>query len=102
MGIPVNALKDDELLHYAAPDPDAAAELQRRFADGSIDPGRESEELREEIRHIESSLEDQSDEIENLQTAMHLATDLINQAMQLMAKDCNAYKLLKEATDQLE
>jgi uncharacterized phage infection (PIP) family protein YhgE len=102
MGIPVNALKDDELLHYAALDPEAAAELQRRFADGSIDPGRESEELRDEIRHIESSLEDQSDEIENLQTAMHRATDLINQAMQLMAKDCNAYKLLKEATDQLE
>uniref|UniRef100_A0A7C2AT85 Uncharacterized protein n=1 Tax=Pseudomonas graminis TaxID=158627 RepID=A0A7C2AT85_9PSED len=48
MSIPVNALKDDELLHYAQFDPDVAAELQRRFADGSIDPGRESEELRDE------------------------------------------------------
>lgn len=102
MGIPVNALKDDELLHYAQFDPDVAAELQRRFADGSIDPRRESEELRDEIRHIESSLEDHGDTIDNLQTAMSRAVDLIKEAMQLMAKDCNAYKLLKEATDQLE
>jgi hypothetical protein len=33
MSIPVNALKDDELLHYAALDPGAASELARRIAE---------------------------------------------------------------------
>ncbi|WP_054904577.1 hypothetical protein [Pseudomonas sp. NBRC 111144] len=50
MSIPVNALKEDELLHYAALDPGAAAELARRITEQGLDPSAAAEELREEIR----------------------------------------------------
>jgi hypothetical protein len=66
MSIPVNALKDDELLHYAALDPGAATELARRIADNSIDPSAEREELREDVRMLESRAEDTEDEINEL------------------------------------
>lgn len=62
MGIPAGALKDDELLHYAALEPEAAAELSRRISEGGLDPGAERDELREEVRMLEGQLVDLEDE----------------------------------------
>lgn len=73
VSIPVNALKDDELLHYAALDPDAATELARRIADNSIDPSADREELREDVRMLESRAEDTEDQINELHSGMATA-----------------------------
>jgi len=66
MSIPANALSDEECLHYAALDPAAAAELTRRLTAQSIDPSAGREELREDIRRLESQASDDEDELENL------------------------------------
>ncbi len=66
MSIPANALSDEECLHYAALDPEAAAELTRRLTAQSIDPSAESESLREDIRMLESQADDTEDELNNL------------------------------------
>ncbi|EJM69383.1 hypothetical protein PMI31_04726 [Pseudomonas sp. GM55] len=83
MSIPVNALKDDELLHYAALDPGAAAELTRRIADNSIDPSAEREELREDIRQLESRVEDSDDELDNLRDGAEEACTWIKRVFPL-------------------
>lgn len=102
MSIPVNALKDDELLHYAALDPGAAAELARRFVDGSIDPGAEVEGLRDEIRVMESSLDDQHEQIENLSMFMSQAAEAIRRAMNQDTPPSKVNDLLKKALNKLE
>ncbi|WP_338919256.1 hypothetical protein V0M98_17735 [Pseudomonas silesiensis] len=102
MSIPVNALKDDELLHYAALDPGAAAELSRRFAEGSIDPLAESEDLRDEIRMIESGAEDLQEQLENQDQFMASAADLIRKAMNPKTPQDQVKDLLEKAIGKLE
>ncbi|MEX3772508.1 hypothetical protein [Pseudomonas sp. MYb118] len=63
MSIPANALKEDELFHYATLEPGAAAELARRIASGDIDPNAGLEGLREDIRLLESQADDSEDEL---------------------------------------
>jgi hypothetical protein len=102
MGIPVNALKDDELLHYAALDPGAATELARRIADNSIDPSAEREELREDIRQLESRIEDSEDELDNLRDGVDEACIWIKRAMDPEDRELSLNALLQKALDCLE
>lgn len=96
MSIPVNALKDDELLHYAALEPAAAAELARRIADSSLDPGAEREELRDDIRHLESRAEEAEDETERLRDDVEEACELIRCAMDPDDDELSVPALLKK------
>ncbi|SCZ12639.1 hypothetical protein [Pseudomonas sp. NFACC37-1] len=102
MSIPANALKEDELFHYASLDPDAADELARRIASGDIDPNAGLEELREDIRMLESQADDAEDEANLLRTYMSDASDLIRRAMDPEEKQFSVNELLKEALDRLE
>jgi hypothetical protein len=102
MSIPVNALKDDELLHYAALDPGAAAELARRIADNSIDPSAEREDLREDIRQLESRIEDSDDELNNLRDGVDEACTWIKRAMDPEDRELSLNALLQKALDCLE
>lgn len=102
MGIPVSGLKDDELLHYAGLDPAAAAELARRIAEQGLDPNAEREELRAEIRKLESECDDKEDEAENFQTQARKAADLIRLALNPETPPEQAAKALKEALETLE
>ena len=102
MSIPVNALKDDELLHYAALDPGAATELARRIADNSIDPSAEREELREDVRMLESRAEDTEDEINELHNQASTACEFIRRAMSPDERVLSVNELLQKALDCLE
>lgn len=105
MSIPVNALKDDELLHYATIDPGAAAELARRIADGSIDPAGERESLLEEIRELEysaSESDEASEMLDRLMDDVGLACKLIRRAMSEEEKELSVNELLQKALDHLE
>jgi len=102
MSIPANALSDEECLHYAALDPAAAAELTRRLTAQSIDPSAEREELRDEIRMIESSLDDQQEQIENLSLFMSQAAEAIRRAMNPDTPPSKVQDLLKTALNKLE
>ena len=102
MSIPVNALKDDELLHYAAFDPSAAAELARRIADNNIDPGAEREELCEDIRRLESQASDDEDELANLRDEAAEACTWIKRAMDPEDRELSLNELLQKALDCLE
>lgn len=50
MSLPINALKDDELLHYSQFDAGAAEELARRLATGDLHMVDELSELEEYAR----------------------------------------------------
>lgn len=102
MSIPVNALKDDELLHYAALDPGAAAELARRIADQSLDPGAEREELRDEIRSLQDQLEQEEDDHSAFRDQAADACNFIRLAMSPEGQDLTIKELLKKALDCLE
>lgn len=102
MSIPVNALKDDELLHYAALDPGAASELARRIAENCIDPSAEREELREDIRRLESQASDDEDELENLRDGAGEACTWIKRAMDPEDREFSLNALLQKALDCLE
>tara|TARA_R100000750_G_C2326924_1_gene88573 strand:+ start:38 stop:355 length:318 start_codon:yes stop_codon:yes gene_type:complete len=79
--MPVRSLSSEELLHYAPLDPDAAAELTRRIASRQIDPGAQVEEMREEIRALESLLSESEDEINSLQCNCETACELVRRAI---------------------
>ncbi|OEO24036.1 hypothetical protein AX279_19575 [Pseudomonas sp. J237] len=103
MSLPVSGLKDDELLHYAALDPDAAAELTRRIASDQLDPSAQLEELREEIRALESHLSDSEDEINSLQSHCETACELIRRAVNHSENEpLSISDLLKAALNNLE
>lgn len=100
MSIPANALSDEECLHYAALDPAAAAELTRRLTSQSIDPSAEREELREDIRRLESQIED--DEPTNLRDDAGEACTRIKRAMDPEDRELSLNALLQKALDCLE
>lgn len=103
MSLPVSGLKDDELLHYAALDPDAAAELARRIASDQLDPSAQLEELREEIRALESHLRDSEDEINSLQSHCEAACEFIQRAINHSETEpLSIADLLKAALNNLE
>lgn len=62
MSLPVLALKDDELLHYAGLEPGASEELVRRISQAGLDPSSERAELREEVSQLESQIGELEDE----------------------------------------
>ncbi|MEB0226300.1 hypothetical protein [Pseudomonas sp. 10S4] len=102
MSIPANALSDEECLHYAALDPAAAAELTRRLTSQSIDPSAEREELREDIRRLESQVDDDADELNTLQDDAAEARTWIKRAMDPDDRELSLNALLQKALDCLE
>lgn len=102
MSIPANALSDEECLHYAALDPAAAAELTRRLTAQSIDPSAEREELREDIRQLESRIEESDDELDNLRDGADEACTWIKRAMDPEDRELSLNALLQKALDCLE
>ena len=102
MSIPANALSDEECLHYAALDPAAAVELTRRLTAQSIDPSAEREELREDIRRLESQASDDEDELENLRDGAGGACQWIKRAMDPEDRELSLNTLLQKALDCLE
>ncbi|HGM6311931.1 MAG: hypothetical protein ACTMIS_23260 [Pseudomonas putida] len=102
MSIPVNALKEDELLHYAALDPGAAAELARRIAYQGMDPSANAESLREEIRTLESQLEDESNDADELRDNAEDACRWIRRALDTDDRELSVEQLLQKALDCLE
>ncbi|MNJ38387.1 hypothetical protein D3C77_332330 [compost metagenome] len=102
MSIPVNALKEDELLHYAALDPGAAAELARRIAESSVDPSAEREELRDDIRRLEYNLDESECDAENLRDNATEACQWIRRALNPEDRELSVEQLLKEALNCLE
>lgn len=103
MGIPASALKDDELLHYAAIEPEAAAELSRRIAEGGLDPGAERAGLRDEINSLESQIDDLEDEKNNLDSRVSEACELLWRAVEHDEDEkLTVGELIKLALDKLE
>ena len=102
MGIPVNALTEDELLHYAGLDPDAAAELTRRIAAGDMDTGAELDEALEEARRLENLISDMDDDLENLRDNAVEACGWIRRAMDPDDETLTRKQLLQKALDCLE
>jgi phage shock protein A len=103
MSIPANALKEDELFHYASLEPGAAAELARRIASGDIDPNSGLEDLREDIRMLESQADDSEDELNRLRDGVEDACAYIKRAINHDEdEELSVSKLLQKALDCLE
>ncbi|CRI56352.1 hypothetical protein [Pseudomonas sp. CCOS 191] len=103
MSIPVNALKEDELLHYAALEPGAAAELVRRITEQGLDPSVCAELLREEIRSLESQLDDESRDADELRDNAEDACRWIRRALDTDDRnELSLEQLLQKALDCLE
>lgn len=102
MSIPALGLTDEELLHYAALEPEAAIELTRRLTSQCIDPSAEINSLREEIEDISSSAEDTESELSGCQDAMHKAAQLIHAALDPDAAPNDIIRVLREALNCLE
>ena len=81
MSIPASALKEDELFHYASLEPGAADELARRIASGDIDPSAGLEDLREDIRILESQADENDEELDRLRDGAEEACTYIKRAM---------------------
>jgi len=102
MSIPANALSDEQCLHYAALDPTPAAELTHRLTSQSIDPSAEREELREDIRRLESAHEESEEEADGLRDYMESACVWIRRAMDPEESELSTTELLQKALDCLE
>ena len=102
MSIPVNALNEDELLHYAALEPGVAAELARRIAEQGVDPSATAEGLREEIRSLEDQLDEESRDADELRDNAEDACRWIRRALDPDDRELSVEQLLKEALDCLE
>lgn len=102
MSIPAQALTDEELLHYAALEPEAAFELTRRITAQSMDPSAELNSLREEIQDMSRDAEEIEDDLANCQNAMHEAAQLIHAALEPDASRDDIIRVLKEALNCLE
>lgn len=102
MSIPAQGLTDEELLHYAALEPEAAIELTRRLTAQCIDPSAEAEELREDIRRLDSSNEEYESEVENLRDDAAEACEWIKRAMDPEDRELSLNTLLQKALDRLE
>ncbi|MGH8335213.1 MAG: hypothetical protein ACRER3_21695 [Pseudomonas fluorescens] len=103
MSIPASALKEDELFHYASLEPGAADELARRIASGDIDPNAGLEDLRKDIRMLESQADDNDEELDRLRDGAEEAYSYIKRAMNHNEdEELSVSKLLKKALDCLE
>lgn len=103
MSIPASALKEDELFHYASLEPGAADELARRIASGDIDPNAGLEDLREDIRMLESQADDNDEELDRLRDCAEEACTYIKRAINHDEhEELPVSKLLQKALDCLE
>lgn len=84
MSLPLLALSDDEVAHYAHFDDDAAAELARRNCRFSVGYIAQIERLETELSYSEQQREELEDEVsqhESEWVAMQSAGELIRKAM---------------------
>lgn len=102
MSVPANALSDEECLHYAAIDPEAAVELTRRITMRGLDPSAESEELQQEIRRLEYLADESESEADELRDYMQQAVTLIKRAMSPEERELSVNELLQKALERLE
>ena len=85
MSIPINALSEEELVHYAGIEPGAAEELARRVSLGIADlPTLEAElePLRQEIRDAEGHVDQVQDQLETLQDYAQTAINRIREILE--------------------
>ena len=103
MSIHASALKEDELFNYASLEPGVADELARRIASGDIDPNAGLEDLREDIRILESQADDNDEELDRLRDGAEEACAYIKRAMNRDEdEELPVSKLLQKALDCLE
>ncbi|WP_190427442.1 hypothetical protein [Pseudomonas typographi] len=102
MSIPVNALKGDELLHYASLDQGAANELARQIAESDFDPIGDIEELEEELDDLKNALEESESQVHEMECEMEEARHWIRRAMGDEERDLSVNELLQKALDCLE
>lgn len=102
MSVPANALSDEECLHYAAIDPEAAVELTRRITMWGLDPSAESEELRQEIQRLEYRADESESEADELRDYIEQAATLIKRAMSPEERELSVNELLQKALERLE
>jgi hypothetical protein len=84
MSLPLLALTDDEVAHYAHFDDDAAAELSRRNCRFSVGYIAQIERLEHELSYSEQQREELEDEVSQHESewqSMHAAGELIRKAM---------------------
>ncbi|MBB1616995.1 hypothetical protein A9978_31555 [Pseudomonas sp. UMC65] len=83
--------------------PSAADELARRIAAGDIDPNAGLEDLREDIRILESQADDAYEELERLRGCAEEACGYIKRALNHSEdQELSVSKLLQKALDCLE
>ena len=103
MSLPLMALSDEELSHYAAFDDGAAAELARRNCRYSVGYIAQIESLERELSYSESEREDLEDEVnrhESEMIAIQKAGEFIRKAMNAEDQsDMESY--LKQALEEL-
>ena len=83
MPLPVRACSDEELEGYAPIEPDAAAELARRIAEGSAERDAELRSVQEESRNLESECDDLRDQ---LRAARREVSKLCSQLRELISE----------------
>lgn len=103
MTLPLLALTDDEVAHYAHFDDDAAAELARRNCRWSVGYIAQIEKLQRDLAYAEQQVEELEEEVSQHESewqSMQAAGELIRKAMaaedQVDAENC-----LKEALEEL-
>lgn len=80
MGLPVSALTDEELIHYAGIDEDAQAEMARRSISFRGTYLSEIETLKQEVAGLEEQLEEAAEEgsaADDMQERMQRVHDLL-------------------------
>jgi hypothetical protein len=103
MSLPLLALTDDEVAHYAHFDDDAAAELSRRNCRFSVGYIAQIERLEHELSYSEQQREELEDEVSQHESewqSMQAAGELIRKAM--AAEDqSDAETYLQQALEEL-
>jgi len=102
MGLPVRALSDDELIHYAGIDEDAQQEMARRSVEYRGTYLGEINILKGEIEDLESQLEDAQNDsgaADDMQECIQRAYDLLKDYKNLEAGE--AFEKIQEALDEM-
>jgi predicted nuclease with TOPRIM domain len=102
MGLPVTALSDDELIHYAGIDEDAQKEMARRsieyrgtYLSEVTDLKKEVEELREQIEELEG----ESSAADDLQECIQRVYDLLKDFKTMDTGE--AFEAIQSALDEI-
>ncbi|HBN8419330.1 TPA: hypothetical protein L3701_002614 [Pseudomonas aeruginosa] len=103
MSLPINALKDDELLHYSQFDSGAADELARRLSTGDLHIVDELSELEEYARELEEGKEEADDDLEVERAKCRDAITVLEAAVQFKPETVDdALHAIRSAIEILE